>query len=185
MGLLTVIKKVKAKEKEIRLLMVGLDNAGKTTIVKKLCGEDVTKTSPTLGFEIKTLAHNGYKLNIWDVGGQTTLRSYWRNYYEQTEGLIWVIDSTDIRRLKDCKEELHKLLGEERLAGATLLIFANKQDISGAQSSEDLLKALELDKMGQRHWRIVSCSGITGAGVDTGLNWVVEDIAARIYMFDS
>jgi len=95
--------------------------------VKKLCGEDVTKTSPTLGFEIKTLAHNGYKLNIWDVGGQTTLRSYWRNYYEQTEGLIWVIDSTDIRRLKDCKEELHKLLGEERLAGATLLIFANKQ----------------------------------------------------------
>ena len=64
-----------------------------------------------------------YKLNIWDVGGQTTLRSYWRNYYEQTEGLIWVIDSTDVRRLEDCKRELHKLLVEERLAGATLLIF--------------------------------------------------------------
>lgn len=126
-----------------------------------------------------------YKLNIWDVGGQTTLRSYWRNYYEQTEGLIWVIDSTDVRRLKDCKEELHKLLVEERLAGATLLIFANKQDISGAQSSEELLKALELDKMGERHWKIVSCSGITGDGVSKGLNWVVEDIAARIYMFNS
>ena len=70
------------------------------------------------------------------MGGQTTLRSYWRNYYEQTEGLIWVIDSTDIRRLNDCKAELHKLLCEERLAGATLLLFANKQDISGAQSSE-------------------------------------------------
>ncbi len=125
-----------------------------------------------------------YKLNIWDVGGQTTLRSYWRNYYEQTEGLIWVIDSTDIRRLDDCKAELHKLLREERLAGATLLIFANKQDISGAQTSEDLLRALELDKMGQRHWRIVSCSGITGDGVQKGLNWIVEDVAARIYMFD-
>lgn len=126
-----------------------------------------------------------YKLNIWDVGGQTTLRSYWRNYYEQTEGLIWVIDSTDVRRLEDCKKELHNLLVEERLAGATLLIFANKQDISGAQSSEDLLKALDLEKMGQRHWRIVSCSGVTGVGVAKGLDWVVKDIAARIYMFDS
>ena len=98
--------------------------------------------------------------------------------------MIWVIDSTDIRRLDDCKAELHKLLREERLAGATLLIFANKQDISGAQTSEDLLRALELDKMGQRHWRIVSCSGITGDGVQKGLNWIVEDVAARIYMFD-
>ena len=126
-----------------------------------------------------------YKLNVWDVGGQTTLRSYWRNYYEQTEGLIWVIDSTDVRRLEDCKRELHKLLVEERLAGATLLIFANKQDVSGAQSQEDLLKALELDKMGERHWRIVSCSGVTGEGVGKGLDWVVEDIAARIYMFNN
>lgn len=113
------------------------------------------------------------------------MRSYWRNYYEQTEGLIWVIDSTDVRRLEDCKKELHNLLVEERLAGATLLIFANKQDISGAQSSEDLLKALDLEKMGQRHWRIVSCSGVTGVGVAKGLDWVVKDIAARIYMFDS
>ena len=97
-----------------------------------------------------------YKLNIWDVGGQTTLRSYWRNYYEQTEGLIWVIDSTDVRRLEDCKRELHKLLVEERLAGATLLIFANKQDVSGAQSQEDLLKGLELVTMRRpKTWQIV------------------------------
>ena len=81
-----------------------------------------------------------YKLNVWDVGGQSSLRSYWRNYYEQTEGLIWVVDSTDARRLDDCKRELHKLLREERLTGATLLIFANKQDISGALPSDKLLE---------------------------------------------
>ena len=72
MGLLTILKKMKQKEKEMRLLMLGLDNAGKTTILKKFNGEDIDTISPTLGFNIKTLEHNGYKLNIWDVGGKGT-----------------------------------------------------------------------------------------------------------------
>ena len=82
MGLLTILKKTKEKEKEMRLLILGLDNAGKTTILKKFNGEDIDKISPTLGFNIKTLEYEGYKLNFWDVGGQTTIRSYWRNYFE-------------------------------------------------------------------------------------------------------
>ena len=111
MGLLTIIKKVKAKEREVRVLMVGLDNAGKTTIVKRVNGEDISTISPTLGFNIKTMSYKGYRLNIWDVGGQKTLRSYWRNYYEATDGMVWVVDSADVRRLRDCKEELHKSWG--------------------------------------------------------------------------
>lgn len=79
-----------------------------------------------------------YKLNIWDVGGQKTLRPYWRNYYEKTDGLIWVIDSADLARLEDTKKELHSLLQEERLFGATLLILANKQDIPAALSLEEI-----------------------------------------------
>ena len=110
MGLLKIIKKTKAKEKELRLLILGLDNAGKTTIVKKFLGEDTSEIAPTLGFQIKTINHNGFKLNMWDVGGQTTIRSYWRNYFEQTEGLIWVVDSGDKLRLQDCKNELQGLL---------------------------------------------------------------------------
>jgi ADP-ribosylation factor-like protein 2 len=81
-----------------------------------------------------------FKLNVWDVGGQKSLRSYWRNYFESTDGLIWVIDSADKTRLHDCCKELHALLLEERLAGATLLIFANKQDIAGALSSREIQK---------------------------------------------
>jgi ADP-ribosylation factor-like protein 2 len=102
MGLLKILKKVKQQEKEVRLLMLGLDNAGKTTILKKFNGEDISTISPTLGFNIKTLEHRGYKLNVWDVGGQQTIRSYWRNYFEQTDGLVWVVDSADARRLQDC-----------------------------------------------------------------------------------
>jgi len=91
----------------------GLDNAGKTTIVKKIMGEDVNTVSPTLGFIIKTIDYEGYKLNIWDVGGQKTLRSYWRNYFEKTDALIWVVDATDRMRINDCRDELHGLLQEE------------------------------------------------------------------------
>ena len=76
------------KEKEIRILILGLDNAGKTTILRKFSGEDIDKIEPTLGFNIKTLCHGDYTLNIWDVGGQRTIRAYWRNYFESTDGLV-------------------------------------------------------------------------------------------------
>eukprot|EP00002_Diphylleia_rotans_P027448 TRINITY_DN54_c0_g2_i1.p1 TRINITY_DN54_c0_g2~~TRINITY_DN54_c0_g2_i1.p1 ORF type:complete len:189 (-),score=41.84 TRINITY_DN54_c0_g2_i1:393-959(-) len=188
MGLLTILKKVKAKEKEMRLLVLGLDNAGKTTIVKRINGEDIDTISPTLGFNIKTFTFpsNGteYKLNVWDVGGQTTIRSYWRNYFELTDGLIWVVDSADRRRLADCREELKQLLLQEKLAGATLLVFANKQDLSGALSSEEIAEFLELAQIDTRHWQIQSCSAVTGEGLEEGFAWIVQDIAARIYMLE-
>ena len=91
MGLQKIIKKHKAKEKEIRFLILGLDNAGKTTIVKKLKGEDLNKISPTLGFNIETLEFGGLNLNIWDIGGQTSLRAYWKNYFEETDGKIIIL----------------------------------------------------------------------------------------------
>ena len=181
MGLLTILKKVKQKEREVRILMLGLDNAGKTTVVKKFNGEDIDLISPTLGFNIKTLEYRGFKLNIWDVGGQTSLRSYWRNYFEQTDGLIWVVDSADRARLQDCKAELQVLLQQERLAGASLLVFANKQDIAGALTAEEIREELGLDAIGQgkRHWRIEACSAFTGAGLANGVDWLVSDISSR------
>lgn len=184
MGLLTIIKKVKAKEKEMRLLMVGLDNAGKTTIVKRLNGEDISTISPTLGFNIKTMEFRGYKLNIWDVGGQKTLRPYWRNYYEKTDGLIWAVDSADLARLGDCRAELKNLLQEERLMGATLLVLANKQDIPSALTLQQIEEALGLRDIAKRHWRIVACSAHTGEGLLEGFEWIVKDISSRIYCFD-
>uniref|UniRef100_A0A1I7W2J5 ADP-ribosylation factor-like protein 2 n=1 Tax=Loa loa TaxID=7209 RepID=A0A1I7W2J5_LOALO len=106
MGLLTILKKQRLKEKELRILVLGLDNSGKTTVVKKLNGEEIDEIAPTFGFNIKTLEYKDMKLNMWDVGGQKSLRSYWRNYFEQTDGVIWVVDSADIDRMDDCKREL-------------------------------------------------------------------------------
>ncbi|XP_066926881.1 ADP-ribosylation factor-like protein 2 [Clytia hemisphaerica] len=184
MGLLTILKKMKQKEKEMRILMLGLDNAGKTTILKKFNGEDIDTISPTLGFNIKTLEHNGFKLNIWDVGGQKSLRSYWRNYFESTDGLIWVVDSADSWRLEDCKKELKSLLLEERLAGATLLVFANKQDLPGALKADEIAKVLELNEIKTHHWQILGCSAVTGEKLLDGVDWLIGDIASRIFTMD-
>lgn len=184
MGLLTILKKMKQKEKEVRLLMLGLDNAGKTTILKKFNGEDIDMISPTLGFNIKTLEHRGFKLNIWDVGGQKSLRSYWRNYFESTDGLIWVVDCADRMRLQDCKQELQNLLVEERLAGATLLVFANKQDLPGALPAEKIRELLDLDSIKTHHWLILPCSAVTGDNLLKGIDWIIDDIASRIFTMD-
>ncbi|PIA55746.1 hypothetical protein AQUCO_00700219v1 [Aquilegia coerulea] len=185
MGLLSIIRKIKKKEKEMRILMVGLDNSGKTTIVLRINGEDTSVISPTLGFNIRTINYQKYTLNIWDVGGQKTIRSYWRNYFEETDGLVWVVDSSDIRRLDDCKMELNNLLKEERLSGASLLVLANKQDIQGALKPAEIAKVLNLDAMDKtRHWKIVGCSAYTGEGLVDGFDWLVQDIASRIYVLD-
>jgi len=181
MGLLTIIRKNRLKEKEIRILFLGLDNAGKTTILKKLNDEDITSVSPTLGFNIKTFVHGRYTLNIWDVGGQRTLRPYWRNYFEQTDALVWVVDSGDRLRLDDCKEELHSLLLEDRLAGASLLVFANKQDIQGSMTDNEIQQALDLPAIKSHQWSIISCSAVTGYNLMEGLNWVVGEVASRLY----
>lgn len=182
MGLLKILRKMKLKEKQIRLLILGLDNSGKTTVVKSILDEDVNKISPTLGFTINTLKYKDYTVNMWDIGGQTTIRSYWRNYFEQTDGVIWVVDSSDKLRLKDCKEELHNLLKQDKLSGSTLLVLCNKQDIDGALSINEIMEVLDLESITTRHWMILGCSALKSEGVEKGIDWIISDINSRIFL---
>lgn len=198
---------MKLKEREIRVLVVGLDNAGKTTIVKKISGESIDEIAPTLGFNISTLALNGFQLNVWDVGGQKTLRTFWRNYFEKTDVLVWVVDSTDLKRLRDCKVELMDILKEEKLAGASLLVFANKQDVIGAMTAEEIATALDLtttcsssdnninsdnsSSVGsisgmtkKRRWRVQRCSAVSGEGVLSGFEFITSDVGSRMFLLD-
>jgi len=184
MGLLTILRKLRVKEREMRVLILGLDNAGKSTIVKKVSGQTTDTISPTLGFNIETVQFESFALNVWDIGGQTSLRSYWRNYFEQTDALVWVVDSADVRRLLDCRRELHELLTQEKLAGASLLVLANKQDIKGALSHEQIAKVLDLATIKNRHWRIQGSSAMTGGGLVEGIDWLVNDISSRIFLLE-
>ncbi len=122
---------------------------------------------------------------MWDVGGQKTIRAYWRNYFERTDGLIWVVDSADQVRLEICRKELCGLLEQEKLAGASLLIFANKQDVRGALTAEEIAEALGLrenSSFQNRHWSIRGCSAVTGEGLVDGMDWLTDDVASRIFM---
>ncbi|KAL4956784.1 ADP-ribosylation factor family-domain-containing protein [Aspergillus filifer] len=181
--MLSILRKARLKDKEMRILMLGLDNAGKTTIVKQIMREDVTTVSPTLGFIIKTIDFDGYQLNIWDVGGQKTLRSYWKNYFEKTDTLVWVVDATDRLRVEDCRDELAGLLLEERLMGASLLVFLNKTDVEGCMTQDEVRQNLQLDAIKTHKWTILPCSAITGKNLHEGLDWVVQDAKDRLFLY--
>ena len=116
------------------------------------------------------------------MGGQLTIRAYWRNYFETTEGLLWVVDSADVLRLEDCRRELHALLKEERLAGASLLVLANKQDLPGALDRARIEEVLALPELEGRAWRVQGCSAVDGTGLQEGMGWIVGEVASRIFM---
>merc|ERR1711937_670583 len=137
----------------LRILMLGLDNSGKTSILKRLSDEDITHIMPTQGFNIKSLLHEGFKLNVWDIGGQKTIRPYWKNYFENTDALIYVVDSSDRRRLEEAGEELAALLEEDKLQGIPVLIFANKQDLISAVPGDELIETMGLMDIKDRPWQ--------------------------------
>ncbi|CAK4687047.1 hypothetical protein LEN26_016406 [Aphanomyces euteiches] len=176
MGLLTLLRKLKKDDSEARILVLGLDNGGKTTILKKLSEEDISHIMPTQGFNVKSLQVDGFKLNMWDIGGQKTIRPYWRNYYEQTDALIYVIDSADRRRLEETGIELNALLEEEKLCSACLLVFANKQDLLNALPASEIATALNLSSIRNRPYQIQACSAKTGEGLQEGMEWIVGKV---------
>merc|ERR1711937_501147 len=114
---------------EMRILMVGLDAAGKTTILYKLKLGEVVTTIPTIGFNVETVEYKNVNFTVWDIGGQDKIRKLWRYYYENTQGLIFVIDSNDRDRIEDAREELTRILSEDEMRDVAVLVFANKQDL--------------------------------------------------------
>ncbi|KAI5953291.1 hypothetical protein KGF54_002662 [Candida jiufengensis] len=184
MGLLTIIKKQKLKDKEIRILILGLDNSGKTTIIKKILNKDIDEISPTMGFEINTLEYQEYTLNIWDIGGQTTLRTFWNNYFDKTDLIIWVIDSLSENRLEESFKELYnKIILQDKLTyGIYLLIMINKIDL--VKDKEQLmnlknnvvnnLKLNDSSVINSNQWDIELVSGKTGEGLENCLKWIIS-----------
>ncbi|KAJ8198467.1 hypothetical protein LV164_004958 [Aspergillus fumigatus] len=161
-------------KKEIRILILGLDNAGKTTLLYRLKIGEVVTTIPTIGFNVESVTYRNLNFNVWDLGGQTSIRPYWRCYYANTAAVIFVIDSTDIERLGTAADELAAMLNEEELRDAALLVFANKQDQPGAKGAGEISEALKLGELRDRNWSIVACSAIDGKGLDEGMDWLVN-----------
>ncbi|KAM9604178.1 ADP-ribosylation factor-like protein 3 [Morphnus guianensis] len=214
-GLLSVIQRLKGSpEQELRIVLLGLDNAGKTTLLKRLASEEVSTITPTQvgaaggqgsgraagptlplgdagvcvsaqGFNIKSVHSHGFKLNVWDIGGQRSIRPYWKKYLGSTDLLvsgaatrsppqphawrpvpsIYVIDSADQKRFEETGQELAELTEEESLTGVPLLVFANKQDLVTAAPAAEIAEGLSLHTYRDREWQIQACSALSGEGV--------------------
>jgi len=134
-------------KKQMRILMVGLDAAGKTTILYKLKLGEIVTTIPTIGFNVETVEYKNISFTVWDVGGQDKIRPLWRHYYQNTQGLIFVVDSSDRERIQESHDELHKMLNEDELRDAIVLVFANKQDLPNALSVTELTEKLGLNQL--------------------------------------
>ncbi|CAD7941517.1 unnamed protein product [Amoebophrya sp. A25] len=165
-------------KKEVRILILGLDNAGKTTILYRLKVDQVISTTPTIGFNVETVNYKNICFQVWDLGGQSSIRPYWRCYFPNTNAIIYVVDSIDRERLQDAKEELSLMLGEEELTGVPLLVLANKQDLPNAMTAAEVSEGLGLTEIRSRQWAIFQTSALRGSGIMEGLDWLVNVIAA-------
>ena len=144
--------------------MVGLDNAGKTTILYQFLMNEVVHTSPTIGSNVEEVVYKNIHFIMWDLGGQQSLRAAWSTYYTNTEFIIMVIDSTDRERLNVIKEELHSMLNHDELSKAKVLVYANKQDLKGSMTAAEISKELGLTSIKRHPWHIQSCCALTGEG---------------------
>lgn len=166
-------------QKELRILILGLDGAGKTTILYRLQVGEVVTTIPTIGFNVETVTYKNLKFQVWDLGGQTSIRPYWRCYYSNTDAIIYVVDSMDRDRIGISKQELIAMLEEDELKKAILVVFANKQDMEGAMSASEVSNALGLSALKSRTWSIFKTSATKGEGLDEAMEWLVDSLKSR------
>ncbi|XP_048221914.1 putative ADP-ribosylation factor-like protein 5C isoform X4 [Perognathus longimembris pacificus] len=164
---------------EHKVIILGLDNAGKTTILYRFLTNEVVHTCPTVGSNMEEIVLQKTHFLVWDIGGQEALRSSWNAYYANTEFIILVIDSSDRDRLLTTREELYKMLAHEALRDASVLIFANKQDVKDSMTTAEISQFLSLSAIKDHPWHIQGCCALTGEGLPAGLQWMQSQATAK------
>lgn len=159
--------------------MVGLDAAGKTTILYKLKLGEIVTTIPTIGFNVETVEYKNISFTVWDVGGQDKIRPLWRHYFQNTQGLIFVVDSNDRERINEAADELTKMLQEDELRDAVLLVFANKQDLPNAMTAAEVTDKLALNTLRNKRWYIQATCASQGQGLYEGLDWLSSELSKK------
>lgn len=162
-----------------KIIILGIQNAGKTTILYRLSIGQLIKTTPTIGSNVEEISYNNVKFQAWDLGGQESMRSVWDVYFLNTDAVIYVIDSNDVDNYDESRTQFLKLLQNDNLKSAVILIFANKQDIITSKRVEELIQIYNLDKIKDHIWHIQSCSAETGEGLINGIKWLSDQLVAK------
>lgn len=162
-----------------KIVIVGLNNAGKTTILYKLHLGQVVQTQPTIGSNVEEVRHDNLSFQVWDLGGQENLRANWSMYFEEADAVVFVVDSNDQENMVLAKMELFNVVLHEDLKYSCLLVLANKQDIQGSRNAGEIASDLSLHTIRTHEWQIQSCCALTGEGLQEGLTWIASRVRAR------
>ncbi|CAF0823164.1 unnamed protein product [Rotaria sp. Silwood1] len=168
------------RKEEVRVLISGLDAAGKTTALYVMKLGEVVTTIPTIGFNVETVEFKNITMTAWDVGGRDKIRPLWRHYYQNTRAIVFVIDSNDRDRINEASKELHAIINEDELQNKPVLILANKQDLPNVMSIDELRDKLALDKLtGDRRWHIQATVATKNQGLQEGFEWLAGALMSK------
>ncbi|CAF0887876.1 unnamed protein product [Rotaria sp. Silwood1] len=168
------------RKEEVRVLISGLDAAGKTTALYVMKLGEVVTTIPTIGFNVETVEFKNITMTAWDVGGRDKIRPLWRHYYQNTRAIVFVIDSNDRDRINEASKELHAIINEDELQNKPVLILANKQDLPNVMSIDELRDKLALDKLtGDRRWHIQPTVATKNQGLQEGFEWLAGALMSK------
>ncbi|KAF1371617.1 hypothetical protein PFLUV_G00270240 [Perca fluviatilis] len=180
------LKRWREPARKVTLVMVGLDNAGKTATVRGIQGENPEDVAPTVGFSKVDLKQGKFDVTIFDLGGGKRIRGIWKNYYSESHGVVFVVDSSDVQRIQETRETMAEVLQHPRIAGKPVLVLANKQDQEGALAEADIIENLSLEKLVNENkclCQIEPCSAVLGYGkkfdksIKKGMKWLLNNIA--------
>lgn len=166
----------KLGKKELRVLLVGLDGAGKTSILYRMNIGTMVHTIPTVGFNTEEVKIKNVTFSVWDVGGQVKIRTLWRHYFSGTQAIVFVVDGSDPSRFQEAREELWRLLNDSELKGVVLVVLNNKCDVKGAVSQQELVEVLGLDNIRDRKWHIESTCATSGEGLEAAFSWLADEL---------
>ena len=166
-------------KREVRIAMVGLDAAGKTTVLGQLKFGETQTTIPTIGFNVDTVEYKNLKFCMWDIGGQAKLRPLWKHYFTGCDAIIYVVDCADRQRIQDATKELHLALEDDNLRDASVLVLANKQDLPNAAGPSELQELMKLRSLRGRKWFVRGCTATNGKGLFEGLDWLSANLPAK------
>mmetsp|Transcript_17730 Transcript_17730/g.42210 ORF Transcript_17730/g.42210 Transcript_17730/m.42210 type:complete len:179 (+) Transcript_17730:10-546(+) len=173
-----------SKKAFVRVLIVGLDGSGKTSLLFRLKVGQMLPTLPTQGWHAQLVKSGRMRFLFWDVGGTPTLRPLWRHHYHGTHAVIFVVDAADCGRLEEAAEALHLVMNDPELRDAVLLVLANKQDVPGALGPEEVSRLLHLEPLcrnGQRATRVQATSAVYGTGLSETIDWLSHMFVALRY----
>ncbi|XP_061572230.1 ADP-ribosylation factor-like protein 11 [Cololabis saira] len=160
-----------------QVMLMGLDSSGKSTLLARLLTGQVVDTSPTVGFNVGTLQlDKKVELTVWDIGGQSSMRTNWRHFLDDCTALVFMVDSSDAARMPEAQKALKKLLSEEKLRGVPLMVLANKKDRPNSMTIREVATQLDLSSYSERLWEIQACSAVQGLGLQQAFRSVSKMI---------